>query len=47
MNQRAQNFGALAQDGLYRLIQKQVLGDKVNLSLEIQLWGGSHVSLWR
>jgi cyclopropane-fatty-acyl-phospholipid synthase len=40
MNQRAQNFGALAQDGLYRLIQKQVLGDKVNLSLEIQLWGG-------
>lgn len=40
MSQSAEDFGAPARDGLYRLIQKQVSGGKVKIPLEIRLWGG-------
>lgn len=40
MSQSAEDFGAPAHDGLYRLIQKQVSVGKVKIPLEIRLWGG-------
>lgn len=40
MSQSTADFGAWAQDGLYRLIQKQVSGGKVKIPLEVRLSGG-------
>ncbi|MGR8953150.1 MAG: SAM-dependent methyltransferase, partial [Gammaproteobacteria bacterium] len=40
MNQSAENFGAPAHDGLYRLIQKKISGYQLKIPLEIRLWGG-------
>jgi cyclopropane-fatty-acyl-phospholipid synthase len=40
MSQFVKNFGAGADGGLCQLIEKQVFGGKVNIPLEIRLWGG-------
>lgn len=40
MNTSLDAVGTPAPDGLYRLIQRQVFGEKVKIPLEICLWGG-------
>ena len=40
MSQSATMYGASAPDRLARLIQQRVFGDRVNIPLEVRLWGG-------
>ena len=40
MSQSATMHGASAPDRLARLIQQRVFGDRVNILLEVRLWGG-------
>ena len=40
MSQSATRHGASAPDRLARLIQKRGFGDRVNIPLEVRLWGG-------